>query len=126
MASKAQRGTKRTCQSNACGARFYDLGRTPIVCPVCGTTYVLAVAPAAAEGAEEPRRAPKKVVPVVPQDEPAAETELAEGDEALAAVAEEGEAANVTEGDETFLEEEDEGGDVTGIIGDVPEGEEEA
>lgn len=126
MASKAQRGTKRTCQSNACGARFYDLGRTPIVCPVCGTSYVLAVAPAAAEGAEEVRRAPKKVVPPVPQEEPAAEPEAAEGDEALAAVAEESTEAGVAEGDETFLEEEDEGGDVSGIIGEVAEGEEEA
>jgi uncharacterized protein (TIGR02300 family) len=27
-------GTKRTCQH--CGARFYDLGRTPITCPKCG------------------------------------------------------------------------------------------
>ncbi len=27
-------GTKRTCQH--CGARFYDLGRDPIVCPKCG------------------------------------------------------------------------------------------
>ena len=26
-------GTKRTCQH--CGARFYDLGRDPIVCPKC-------------------------------------------------------------------------------------------
>lgn len=33
-----ERGTKRTCQS--CSARFYDLARTPIVCPKCGADYV--------------------------------------------------------------------------------------
>ena len=29
---KAMRGTKRTCQ--ACEVRFYDLARSPIVCPI--------------------------------------------------------------------------------------------
>lgn len=27
-------GTKRTCTT--CGARFYDLNKTPILCPKCG------------------------------------------------------------------------------------------
>lgn len=125
MASKAQRGTKRTCQSDSCGARFYDLARTPIVCPMCGSAYVLAVSAGTGQGAEVSRRPVKKPVPVVPQEEPGAEPGPPEGDDALAAVAEE--EGTVAEGDETFLEEEeDEGGDVTGIIGDVPEGEEEA
>src|SRR5262245_4398896 len=35
--SKPARGTKRVCPS--CGARFYDLNRTPIVCPICQSTY---------------------------------------------------------------------------------------
>jgi uncharacterized protein (TIGR02300 family) len=35
--AKAEWGTKRTCQS--CGTRFYDLQRSPIVCPKCGTVY---------------------------------------------------------------------------------------
>ena len=35
--SKAMRGTKRTCQ--ACEVRFYDLARSPIVCPMCGAHY---------------------------------------------------------------------------------------
>ena len=34
--AKPEWGTKRTCQS--CGARFYDLGRSPAVCPSCGAT----------------------------------------------------------------------------------------
>lgn len=39
------RGTKRTCQNDACGARFYDLNRDPIECPVCGAAYVTHAAP---------------------------------------------------------------------------------
>ena len=38
------RGTKRICQS--CGTKFYDLGRTPIVCPKCDAIFVEAPRPA--------------------------------------------------------------------------------
>ena len=34
---RAMRGTKRAYQ--ACEARFYDLARSPIVCPMCGAHY---------------------------------------------------------------------------------------
>jgi uncharacterized protein (TIGR02300 family) len=34
---KALRGIKRVC--HACAARFYDLSREPVVCPVCGAHY---------------------------------------------------------------------------------------
>ena len=37
--AEPERGTKRVCQS--CPARFYDLGRSPIVCPSCGTVFDL-------------------------------------------------------------------------------------
>jgi len=37
--AKPEWGTKRTCQS--CGARFYDFGRTPAVCPACGAAFDL-------------------------------------------------------------------------------------
>lgn len=33
--AKPELGTKRVCV--ACGARFYDLAKTPPVCPKCGT-----------------------------------------------------------------------------------------
>ncbi|MEI8296224.1 MAG: TIGR02300 family protein [Alphaproteobacteria bacterium] len=36
---KLEWGTKRLCQS--CTARFYDMCRTPIVCPKCGETFEL-------------------------------------------------------------------------------------
>ena len=35
--AKREWGIKRTCQG--CGARFYDLGKSPIVCPKCGTGF---------------------------------------------------------------------------------------
>ena len=132
MATKQARGMKRTCQSSECGARFYDLARHPIVCPVCGTVYELASAPLnlAAIAAEEKaaRRArkaefvPEKVADV---PDPAAETE-AEVEETLPDIEDGGEEIAAEE-DETFLPvEEEEGGDVTNIIGGpVAEGEEE-
>jgi uncharacterized protein (TIGR02300 family) len=33
--AKPELGMKRTCV--ACGAKFYDLGKQPAVCPKCGT-----------------------------------------------------------------------------------------
>lgn len=41
--SKDKLGVKRICGS--CGAKFYDLGKTPIICPKCGTPYEEIVSP---------------------------------------------------------------------------------
>ena len=35
--AKADLGTKRACL--ACGMRFYDFGRSPIICPGCGAEF---------------------------------------------------------------------------------------
>jgi uncharacterized protein (TIGR02300 family) len=35
--AKPEWGSKRVCLS--CGARFYDMKRTPIVCPACDTVF---------------------------------------------------------------------------------------
>jgi uncharacterized protein (TIGR02300 family) len=35
--AKPEWGTKHSCQS--CGAKYYDLQRTPITCPKCGTQF---------------------------------------------------------------------------------------
>lgn len=48
----ADRGSKRKCQ--ACGAPYYDLNRTPIVCPKCGAVYE----PMAAVATRTPRPRP--------------------------------------------------------------------
>src|SRR5262245_30691204 len=124
MSTKAERGTKRTCQNPECGSRFYDLNRDPITCPVCSSAYAIAVSPgaaAAASGAaaveeKAPRKPVKKPAYTVesakPEDAPDAE-----GDEALV-VAEGDEEPAAADEDETFLEEEEEdGSDMTGIIG---------
>jgi uncharacterized protein (TIGR02300 family) len=37
--AKSELGAKRVCA--ACGARFYDLSKTPAVCPKCGTEQPL-------------------------------------------------------------------------------------
>ena len=35
--SKPEWGTKHTCQS--CGAKYYDMNRTPVICPKCGAEF---------------------------------------------------------------------------------------
>ncbi len=126
--SKPARGTKRVCQS--CGARFYDLTRTPIVCPVCQTVYQV-TPPTTRRGAE--RAAP---VEVRPKPEPEIEPVVLEPDtislEDVEEVADdaaiEAEIVDLGEDeaeipaaddDSTFLEEPegDEEADVTGIVG---------
>ena len=125
MATKvATRGMKRTCQS--CDERFYDLEKQPILCPHCGAKYVIASSPAALAALQAEDKAarakPKKVI--VPEE---AEGELpaVEGEEALVDV--EADDTAGAEADETFLEEEEEeGGDVSNIIGGpAGEGDEE-
>ncbi len=130
MSTKAARGTKRTCQSSECGARFYDLQRDPISCPICGSIYELASAPASgfssAAGEDKGSRKSKKTdfVPVV---EDGVLVEVAVDDAEVALPEVEGEEAIAAEADETFLEEEEEdGGDVSNIIGPVEGDEEEA
>ncbi len=120
---KQDRGTKRTCQNGECGARFYDLNRSPITCPICGASYVIASSPMTASAPPPEEKAPRKpkkeeFVPAVAEEAAGPEEELAdvEADETVA-----------DDEDETFLEEEEEeGGDVSNIIGGpVKEGEEE-
>lgn len=115
MADKAIRGTKRTCQSGPCGARFYDLGHDPIVCPICGSAYEIVRTTAEIQRDDAARRTARKPEPVptmAPGDAPEVEAE-----DALADV--EGAVEPIAAGDdETFLEEEeDAGGDVSGILG---------
>lgn len=126
MATKQARGTKRTCQSNECGARFYDLSRNPIICPVCGSIYELASSPLAISAASEDKSARRSRKAEYSEKVPADAAPEAEGDEALPDVEEDGEAVT-SDDDETFLEEEEEeGGDVSNIIGGpVAEGDEE-
>ena len=111
MSTKAERGTKRTCQNPECGSRFYDLNRDPIVCPICETVFKLDAAPAQAAAPPPRPRPPKRPCA-------GAGGAAVEGDEdALPAIEGDDEAAAAEE-DETFLEaEEEDGSDMTNIIG---------
>jgi uncharacterized protein (TIGR02300 family) len=128
MATKAAaRGTKRTCQNQECGSRFYDLNRDPIACPICDSAYVIAHAQlsavdAAAIAAAEDKAARKAKKDQLEADSAASIIPGAEGDEALADI-EGADEPIAAEGDETFLEEEEEeGGDMSNIIGGPVEG----
>jgi uncharacterized protein (TIGR02300 family) len=121
--AKPELGIKRQCAN--CGAKFYDLGKTPILCPKCGTVHEVAAAP--------PRRAPAIAAPVQ-EDAAPADTETV----SLEEVAEQEKKPAATKGaapdvdvetdddveaadgeDDTFLaEEEEESGDVSDLIGE--------
>jgi uncharacterized protein (TIGR02300 family) len=121
MSTKAERGTKRTCQNPECGQRFYDLNRDPIVCPICQAAYQLEASPAAlgaAAGGAADRGAARRVAKK-PVYEPAVSKpeDVPEGEEALAGIEADEEPA-AGEEDETFLEaEEEDGSDMSNIIG---------
>lgn len=121
MATKQDRGTKRTCQNGECGARFYDLNRDPITCPVCGSAYKIASSPTAIAAVQAEDKAPRKV-----KKEEVVEKVVAEGEAEEAFADVEADETVAEDEDETFLEEEEEGGgDVSNIIGGpVAEGEE--
>lgn len=133
--AKPELGTKRLCGS--CGAKFYDLMRNPIVCPKCETVFKLAE-PAKAS----PEKAPPEVETKDESEDEAAKKasvevvsleELDEGgdevateDDDVAAAESIPEIENVDDGAEEggndFLENEDEedSGDVSKILADVP------
>jgi uncharacterized protein (TIGR02300 family) len=144
--AKPELGTKRLCGS--CGAKFYDLSKDPIVCPKCGTVFEIVVpvargraaeaAAAAAAGAaaaaaaaktkeaeaaEAPETADVELVSLEDADAEASgkkgEGGAAEGDDDIEVEVEETEEA-------PFIEEQEEGDDdVTDIIGEGREDEEE-
>lgn len=123
MATKAARGTKRTCQNPECEERFYDLNRDPIVCPICHEVYELptgtGAAAAVAAVVPEVTRAAKPV----PVNEDGADGDEVADDDALVSL-EDADAelgADDDADDDAFLEDDDEDTDgVSGLIGDVP------
>jgi hypothetical protein len=119
MSTKAARGTKRTCQSNSCGSRFYDLARDPILCPICGSQYVVA---SAGPGVVAPVAAPVARANDFDAEKPDDAPE-ASGEEVLADI-EAGDEPVVVADDETFLEEEEDSSNPIGIAGGGEEPEE--
>ena len=133
--AKPELGTKRLCAG--CGAKFYDLNKTPIACPKCGTPFE--VVPVTTRPRPDQRAAVREPEP---EAEEAQEAELISLEEADAeaqgkkvpAAAEGAEATEDAETDETieddaedtFIEqEEEEDTDVSEIIGGDIEDEEE-
>lgn len=120
--AKLDLGTKRVCPN--CGTKYYDLNKDPIICPKCGTHF---------EAPARTRAAPAAVVveePVKAEETPAGDVEFisleeADAESGGAADEEEEEVEIAGQGEDPFLEDEDEGGDdVTSIIGDVEDEEE--
>ncbi len=127
--AKPDLGTKRLCGN--CGAKFYDLSKTPIVCPKCETVFV--VAPVSSRARPEAARAaaaavvePEVVAPETAEAE-FVSLEEADAETASAKTGVEGEDVEIDPAldADAFIEEQEEGdADVTDIIGDVDKEEE--
>jgi uncharacterized protein (TIGR02300 family) len=75
--AKPELGTKRLCSN--CSTKFYDLNKSPIVCPKCQT--IMELSAVAARGRPEPvAAAPPRAAPVAPVAEDAVVPETADAD----------------------------------------------
>jgi uncharacterized protein (TIGR02300 family) len=129
--AKPELGTKRLCAN--CGAKFYDLSKDPIVCPKCNTLFVPPVAARARTEVASAPTSPEEEV-AAPEVAEAEFVSLEDADKesegAKGAVAE-GAEEDVEVDDESLddaafiVPEEDEEDDVTDIIGDGLEDDEE-
>lgn len=132
--ARPELGTKRVCPTT--GRKFYDLNKDPIISPYTGQVVTIA-APVLLRGARPDVVAPRAVPAEADTDlDPVADAELISleeaDDEASAAKVVVGDddidvEDDTTADDDTFLEEdEDESDDVTDLIGDGIEDDEEA
>jgi uncharacterized protein (TIGR02300 family) len=130
--AKTDLGTKRLCGS--CGAKFYDLSKTPIVCPKCETVFVIAPVSSRSRPAEAARAAAVAEPEVVaPETADAEFVSLEDADAENSGSKTPGAEADADDIEidpamdaDAFIEEQEEGeDDVTDIIGDV-EKEDEA
>jgi uncharacterized protein (TIGR02300 family) len=130
--AKSELGTKRLCAS--CGAKFYDLNKDPIVCPKCETVFVVPVVTTRATRADAARAEPDQSTPAsadaefISLEDADAEaqgkkkTGLKDDDDLVDDDADADDAGD----DDTFIEETDDGeDDVTDIIGDAGDKEDE-
>ena len=109
--AKPEWGTKRQCSK--CGARFYDMGNEPIVCPACGVEHVpeIILKSRAPQHVEE---APKPVKVAVKKTED--EIEDIEDEE-------EDEDLDIDDDDDDVLGDMDDDDDDTVDVGAAPEDE---
>jgi uncharacterized protein (TIGR02300 family) len=131
--AKPELGNKHQCQN--CGARFFDLNKSPIRCPKCETVCQDAPLPLVAHhavGSSLRAKSRFRTAAVADDEEPpaAAETMLVSLDEAdagedkVAGVADDD--VEIEAGDEALLEEEEEDADDVGIllVGEIGDEEE--
>ncbi|WP_181707970.1 TIGR02300 family protein [Chthonobacter rhizosphaerae] len=123
--AKPELGTKRLCPS--CGAKYYDLNRSPILCPRCGAPFdphlIAKARPSAAVADEDAEDEEEDIVEAGPEFVSLEDAEDADGDDVPDI--EDAEIEDDAEVDDTFLEEDEEDeGDVSDIIGDVEDEEE--
>ena len=129
--AKPELGTKRLCGN--CGAKFYDLSKDPIFCPKCNTLFVPPVAARArAEAAPVPSSAEEEAAaPEVAEAEFVSLEDADKESEGAKAPVAEGTEEDVEVDDESLddaafiVPEEDEEDDVTDIIGEGLEDDEE-
>ncbi len=137
--AKTELGTKRVCPET--GRKFYDLGKTPVISPYTGKVVPIVVPvqsrsrPEPATPAPAARPAPVAEVELAPETTDAEFVSLEDAEaeqqgkkpaEGAAAGEEEEVEADESLDDAAFIEEQDEGDpDVTDIIGDGIEKEEE-
>ncbi|WP_439577329.1 TIGR02300 family protein [Elioraea sp.] len=77
--AKVELGLKRTCV--ACGAKFYDLMRSPAACPKCGTEQPAEQPRFRRPGGAEDRAKPKRVAAAPALEEAEIEVEVEEADD---------------------------------------------
>jgi len=77
--AKPEWGTKRQCSK--CGARFYDLGNDPIICPACGVEHVPEII--LKSRAPQVEQAPKPAKAVVKKTEEEEDTDVEDDEEDL-------------------------------------------
>ena len=117
-------GTKRVCE--ACGGKFYDLNKNPVVCPLCGHSFdpnaastpvapVAKVAPVQDPPEKDDDETPKdeneiSLDDIVEEDGNKGDDELAEFDDGAALVDDEEDDDLLEDeaGDDEFIEGEDE------------------
>lgn len=104
--AKPEWGTKRICQS--CGARFYDLQQTPIVCPKCKTPYQVEADARSRRSRPATSEKPKKRVPeaVVEEADEVVATGQESGEEMIEDVAELGDDEELDEVGDEIVEKE--------------------
>jgi len=132
---KAELGTKRTCPS--CATRFYDLLKSPIVCPKCGASFLAAAILPSKSDMPPSAEAPPRPREVVADDLETADVELVSLEDAEAPDVADDETAGIEDVDlgdgdagedeeDTFLVEEEEDGDnVSGLLDSGPGGKQE-